>query len=459
MAGKYERKRERRGISRKQVVTLVCTVLAPVISIAALHFYPDNSANNISMADSVSNSSINKVNVNVAKNESSSKTENLMNNNAENLIFSNAYINAYYRKCETEEYNDNIVFYVENNYDKSVMFNVKTVALDSQNIAVYSQPAMAAHSKGEISISSFNRLPTLNPQTITISCEIWDGNNYDTLAEFEAVDVNLASNSSSKQSSTSTSTSLTADATMSVISSGLGITNDISQDFMDLIDDIKKDPHFDQKRAQSYEQPWKEWADKTDTFLSNLSDYRPDDLLSDAWDNLILLVKEMNYVSHSLSNWDTNNDGQYLTDEMTDLVNGCREIIIESDKYLCAIEAGIQTYSDSLNTSSNKTTVVSGGYKASTDTTQSKNTSGTSSNKSTGTSKSNNTGTNKSSNSTKKSSNSSNQYSTTAGSHKCLECGKTATRSIVGISGQTEYYCTSCYNQMAELINKLFNGS
>lgn len=349
MAGKYERKRKHRGISRKQLTALVCTVLALVISIAVLHFSHGNSTNDISMADSVSNSSINEVSVNVAKNESSSRTKNVTNNNSENLLFSNAYITAYYRKCETGKYNDNIIFYIENNYDKSVIFNVNTLALDGENIAMYTQSAMAAHSKGEISISTNDRLPTLNPQTITISCEIWDGNNCDTLAEFDAVDVNLSGNSSSKQSSTSSSTSLTAEATMSVISAGLGITNDISQDFMDLIDDIKKDPHFDQKRAQSYEQPWKEWADKTDTFLTNLSDYQPDALLSDAWDDTMLLIGEMNNISHSLSNWDTNNDGQYLPDEMTDLVNGCREIILESEKYVYAIEDGIQAYSDSLN--------------------------------------------------------------------------------------------------------------
>lgn len=308
MAGKYERKRERKGISRKQLTALVCTVLALVISIAVLQFSHGNSANDISMADSVSNSSINEVSVNVAKNESSSK-----------------------------------------------------------------------------------------------------------------------------QTSTSAGTPLTADATMSVISAGIDVVKDIVQDFKDLIDDIQEDSNFDRKRAQSYEQPWKEWADKTDTLLTTLSDYQPDDLLSDAWESLMLLIKDLNYVSHSLSNWDTNNDGLYLADEMTDLVRGCIEIIKGSDKYVYAIEDGIQAYSQKTATTSNESTTVHGGQNASNN--------------------------NQSKKETKNSTSTSNQYKVTTASHKCLECGKTATRSIVGISGQTEYYCTSCYNEMAELINKLFNGS
>lgn len=230
MAGKYERKCK--GISRKQLTALVCAALALVISIAVLHFSTDDSTNNVSVADGSFNSSINKVSVSATKNESSPKKGNVMNNNADNLLCNNAYITVYFRKCETEEYHDNIVFYVENNYDKSVIFNAKTVALDGENIAVYGTPAIAAHSKGEISIFADDRLLTLNPQTITISCEIWDGNNYDTLAEFDAVDVNLADNSSSKQSNTSTGTPLTADATMSVISAGLDVVKDIVQDFI-----------------------------------------------------------------------------------------------------------------------------------------------------------------------------------------------------------------------------------
>ena len=45
-----------------------------------------------------------------------------------------------------------------------------------------------------------------------------------------------------------------------------------------------------------------------------------------------------------------------------------------------------------------------------------------------------------------------------AASPTCLECGKSASYSIKGISGQTEYYCKSCYSEILELLEWLENN-
>lgn len=397
MAGKYERKRERKGISRKQLTALVCTVLALVISIAVLHFSADKSNDSSSIADIASNFSITDVSADIAQSKSSTKKENIPNDNTGVFLYSNAHITVYYQKCETEEYCDNIVFYVENNYDKSVALYAETVALDGKNIVVYGSPAIAAHSKGEISISADDRLPTLKPQTITISCKILDNNNYDTITGFDAIDVNIADNSSSKQSNTATSTSLTSGETMSVISDGLNMAAELLEDFKALLDDIKEDSNFNRERAQKYEQQWKKWAEDTDVVLASLGSFKPSDDLTDAWGNLVLLIKDLNQVSCKLSNWDTNNDNLYLADEMTELINECIETASGSTKYMPTIDEGIQAYSQKTDTTSNSSTTVSGGQ--------------------------NTTNSNQSKKEAKDSKNTSNQYNTTP-SHKCLECGK-----------------------------------
>ena len=40
--------------------------------------------------------------------------------------------------------------------------------------------------------------------------------------------------------------------------------------------------------------------------------------------------------------------------------------------------------------------------------------------------------------------------------HSCMECSKNGTLSIIGISGETEYYCTEHYNKLIEIMNKLY---
>ena len=40
--------------------------------------------------------------------------------------------------------------------------------------------------------------------------------------------------------------------------------------------------------------------------------------------------------------------------------------------------------------------------------------------------------------------------------HTCESCSKEGTHSIVGFSGETEYYCTEHYNEMVEILEMLF---
>ena len=42
-------------------------------------------------------------------------------------------------------------------------------------------------------------------------------------------------------------------------------------------------------------------------------------------------------------------------------------------------------------------------------------------------------------------------------SHSCEVCSRAGTHSIVGISGQLEYYCTEHYNEMQDML-ELFTG-
>ena len=43
-----------------------------------------------------------------------------------------------------------------------------------------------------------------------------------------------------------------------------------------------------------------------------------------------------------------------------------------------------------------------------------------------------------------------------ASKHTCESCSKEGTHSIEGISGMTEYYCTEHYNEMIEILEMLF---
>lgn len=42
-----------------------------------------------------------------------------------------------------------------------------------------------------------------------------------------------------------------------------------------------------------------------------------------------------------------------------------------------------------------------------------------------------------------------------ASKHTCEVCSKEGTKSIKGISGSTEYYCTAHYNEMVEILNMI----
>lgn len=45
-----------------------------------------------------------------------------------------------------------------------------------------------------------------------------------------------------------------------------------------------------------------------------------------------------------------------------------------------------------------------------------------------------------------------------ASKHKCEACSKEGTHTLVGLSGATEYYCTQHYNQMADILDSMINN-
>lgn len=45
-----------------------------------------------------------------------------------------------------------------------------------------------------------------------------------------------------------------------------------------------------------------------------------------------------------------------------------------------------------------------------------------------------------------------------ASKHQCEECSKEGTHELVGISGQIEYYCTEHYNKLIEFMNRLYGN-
>ena len=42
-----------------------------------------------------------------------------------------------------------------------------------------------------------------------------------------------------------------------------------------------------------------------------------------------------------------------------------------------------------------------------------------------------------------------------ASKHQCEECSKEGTNQLVGLSGATEYYCTEHYNQIVEILSEM----
>lgn len=42
-----------------------------------------------------------------------------------------------------------------------------------------------------------------------------------------------------------------------------------------------------------------------------------------------------------------------------------------------------------------------------------------------------------------------------ASKHTCEACSKEGTHSIIGLSGETEYYCTEHYNEMVEILSMM----
>ena len=44
------------------------------------------------------------------------------------------------------------------------------------------------------------------------------------------------------------------------------------------------------------------------------------------------------------------------------------------------------------------------------------------------------------------------------GTHYCLNCGKPAYNKIVGFSGETEWYCDDCYNELKGMLDNMINN-
>lgn len=109
------------------------------------------------------------------------------------LLFRSDNISIYYRSCEKDDNNDeNVVFYVINNYDTGISMMATSLALDGVNVDVGWNETIAAHSEGELRlpVDDGNELPTYTPLRITIDARLLDS-SWESVKEFSIINQSL----------------------------------------------------------------------------------------------------------------------------------------------------------------------------------------------------------------------------------------------------------------------------
>lgn len=201
---------------------------------------------------------------------------------------------------------------------------------------------------------------------------------------------------------------------------------------------------------QKYETMWEEMSKDAQKIKSMLAEKCPPSSCKEVWDEFSGCMGEISEIIAKGIDMDTNQDGQYSGEEMTELISAIR------DEFVAAVNKACDLAKEYNN--------ISGGMSIPDDGNSSNNSS--SGNKCIECDKkATRTYTNPFSG--KKENYCQAHYDEiidmigdmeqdvgngSSSKHKCEECSREGTHSIIGFSGELEYYCTTHYNELKEMF-------
>ena len=173
--------------------------------------------------------------------------------------------------------------------------------------------------------------------------------------------------------------------------------------FSDLLDYCSENTFSSVEEIHEYEEQWVTLSDVSYELANRLLSKMPPEDCKAEWDSFAAKLQEVGEILHKYSTLDTNLDNHYDAEEMETAINtACDEFVAVSE--------------DIIEIAKNFDSITSGTESATTN------------------------------------DNTSNH--TPSNTPKCEECGRSATKAV-DLFGQTEYYCTTHYNKIMDIIDMM----
>lgn len=180
------------------------------------------------------------------------------------------------------------------------------------------------------------------------------------------------------------------------------------EDFSELLDYCNQTNFTSEDQIHEFEEQWADLANTANELAYKLETNTPPRECKAEWDAFAEKLKEIGTILYKGSVMDSNYDGSYTTSEMESVINtSCDDFVAVGEDI---IEIA-RTFYDKIDGNIGNT---QSSAPADTSTTK----------------------------------------PTSSQSKKCEECGKSATKSV-NLFGQTEYYCTTHYNEIMDIIDMM----
>ena len=180
------------------------------------------------------------------------------------------------------------------------------------------------------------------------------------------------------------------------------------EDFSDLLDYCNQTNFTSEDQIHECEEQWADLANTANELAYKLEANTPPSECKTEWDAFVEKLKETGTILYTGSVMDSNYDGSYTNSEMESVINAACDDFVAVGEDIIEIA---RTFYDKMDGNTGNT---QGSAPADTSTTS----------------------------------------PTSSQTKKCEECGKTATKSV-NLFGQTEYYCTTHYNEIMDIIDMM----
>lgn len=129
-----------------------------------------------------------------------------------------------------------------------------------------------------------------------------------------------------------TISAMTSYETYTTILESVAFMESSLQEFTALINDIDGNTDMTHTEIKVYETTWASIAIESRKWVTSLNDLIPSAEYAQAWENMVSFAESLDDIAHKLSNWDTNNDGEYTSSECSSVVQYCLDSCAEASE-------------------------------------------------------------------------------------------------------------------------------